>query len=202
MAISNGYCTLAEAKEQLGIDSSDSTEDSFIEPLVEAASREIDAFTGQFFHSASSETRYYTSFDGVYVYVDPIQSLTALTSDADNDNTYETTWATTGSDYRYRLEPVNASTNSESYWRLHAITANWPTTSAAIKAAGTFGWATVPKQIREACLLQTARLFVRRSAPFGIVEAQDGGMMQVRGGLDRQVKELIERYRAPTMMFA
>ena len=201
MAITNGYATLAEMRTQLGLASGDTAEDSYIETMVEVTSRQIDRFTGQFFFSQGSKTRYYSSFDGVHVYTDPIQTISALTVDENDNGTYDQTWATTGSSERYRLLPVNAVVDGESYWQLLAVDGLWPTADSAIKVAGNFGWATVPRPIHEACLLQCARLVVRRSAPFGIVEGQDAGMMTLRK-IDPDVQKLIETYRAPTMVFA
>ena len=73
--------------------------------------------------------------------------------------------------------------------------------NSAIKIVGTFGWAAVPKPVHAACLIQCSRLFHRRSAPFGIVEGQDAGMMTLRK-LDPDVQKLLETYRMPTTVFA
>ena len=204
MAITNGYCSLAEARAQLGLTASDTTEDSAIEPIGEAVSREMDRYTGQFFYDAGSQTRYFTSLDGRYVYVDPIQSVTTVKTDDQDDGSYPTTWTTSSTTTRYRLRPVNAGLESEAApaWQLYAIRSNWPTTDAAIEVVGTFGWAAPPKAVRYSCLIQTARLFVRRAAPFGIVEGQDAGMMSLRKGLDVDVRLLLDAFRRPMVMAA
>tara|TARA_B100000029_G_scaffold510473_1_gene602043 strand:- start:1209 stop:1823 length:615 start_codon:yes stop_codon:yes gene_type:complete len=204
MAITNGYCTLAEARDQLGLASSDTDEDTPIEKVVEAVSREIDKYTGQFFYDAGSQTRYFTSQDGIHVYTDPIQSVTSVTVDDSNDGTYDVTWATTGSSNRYRLRPVNNALESGAppYWQLFAINDAFPVTDAAIKIVGTFGWSAVPDAVNQACLIQTARLFVRRAAPFGIVEGQDAGMMSLRKGLDVDVRLLLDAFRRPMIWVA
>ena len=201
MSITNGYCTLADMRSQLGLASTDTTEDTYIETMVEVTSREIDRWVGQFFYSTSSETRYFSSYDGVYVYTDPIQSVSAVTADTNDNGTYDVTWTTTGSSERYRLLPVNASVNSESSWQILAVDGVWPTANSAIKIVGTFGWASVPRPVHAACLIQGSRLFHRRSAPFGIVEGQDAGMMTLRK-LDPDVQKLLETYRMPTTVFA
>jgi len=201
VAITNGYCTLAEMRTQLGLASTDTTEDTYIETLVEVTSREIDRWVGQFFYSAGSETRYFSSHDGYYVYTDPIQSITSVTVDDNDNGTYDVSWTTTGSSERYRLLPVNASANSESSWQLLAVDGVWPTANSAIKIVGDFGWAGIPRPVHYACLLQCSRLFHRRAAPFGIVEGQDAGMMTLRK-IDPDVQKLLETYRMPTTVFA
>ena len=204
MAITNGYCTLAEARDQLGLISTDTEEDTPSEKVVEAVSREIDKYTGQFFYDAGAQTRYFTSLDGVNIYTDPIQSVTAVTADDNDDGTYNTSWATTGTSNRYRLRPVNNALESDAdpYWQLYAVNDLWPTTDAAVKVAGSFGWASVPPAVQESCLIQTARLFVRRAAPFGIVEGQDAGMMSLRKGLDVDVRLLLDSFRRPNIWVA
>jgi len=56
MAITNGYCSLAEIKSALRI--TDSVDDSLLELSVNAASREIDGYCERVFY-ASSTTRIY-----------------------------------------------------------------------------------------------------------------------------------------------
>ena len=75
-------------------------------------------------------------------------------------------------------------------------------TDRAIEVVGTFGWAAPPRAVRYSCLIQTARLFVRRAAPFGIVEGQDAGMMSLRKGLDVDVRLLLDPFRRPMVMAA
>lgn len=201
MAITNGYCTLADMKTQLGLASGDTAEDAYIEELVEVTSRELDRWCGQMFYAVASETRYYTSHDGSHVYTDPIRAVSSLTTDDTDDGTYDVTWATTGSSNRYRLRPVNSSNESEPFWQLYAVTDAWPTTDAAIKVTATFGWASVPRPIHHATMLQCARLFHRRAAPFGIIESNDAGMMTLRK-IDPDVAKELDTYRRPATIFA
>ena len=51
MAITNGYCTLAQLKTYLGL--SGSGQDDNLESAVDSASREIDAICGRFFYQTS-----------------------------------------------------------------------------------------------------------------------------------------------------
>ena len=65
MAITNGYCTLAELKTYLGL--SGSGQDTNLESAVDSASREIDAICGRFFFQTSSDTKYFTPINPLYL---------------------------------------------------------------------------------------------------------------------------------------
>ena len=49
MAITNGYATLAQIRAELGYASGSTADDTRLEACVEAASRQIDGWTGQRF---------------------------------------------------------------------------------------------------------------------------------------------------------
>ena len=54
MAITNGYATLNEVKQGMGIPVSDTVDDTMIEIAVEAASRAIDSYTNRNFYSSGT----------------------------------------------------------------------------------------------------------------------------------------------------
>ena len=189
MAITSGYATLAELKARLDI--LDTDDDSVLEAIVEAASRQIDGWCSRTFYAATA-TRYFTpeSID-LLILPDDLMSVTTLKTDEDGDRTYETTWATTD----YDLEPANAATYT------HIYTApdgryGFPTHRRAVEIAGSWGYAsTAPDAINEACLLLSARLWKRKDAPFGIAGSSDAGQLQTLPGMDPDVKQLIQPYR-------
>jgi len=76
LAITNGYCTLAQIKAAARI--SDSVDDSLLEMAVESASRAIDGHAGRYFYSSGTATRYYASDDSFMTQIDDVSS-TALT---------------------------------------------------------------------------------------------------------------------------
>ena len=180
MTITNGYCTLAEARAQIGITvTADTTDDAAIEARVEAISRTIDELTGRrFYRNSADEARYYTA-DSAYVLEcpDDIGSITTLKTDADGDRTYENTWAATD----YDLMPANAALDGKPYtW----IETTWdgdyvfPPTRRGVQITGKFGYsATTPPAIKAACLLAVQKLFKRKDAPFGVEGSGDLGIM-------------------------
>ena len=66
MAITNGYCTLAEVKAALRIPNADTVDDSLLETAVESASRLVDGYANRNFYSAGSAVRYFSA-DSTYV---------------------------------------------------------------------------------------------------------------------------------------
>ena len=67
MAVVNGYATLAELKTYIGL--SGSGQDTNLENAINGASRQIDAITGRFFYQTSSEAKYFTPDNTVFLVV-------------------------------------------------------------------------------------------------------------------------------------
>lgn len=188
MAITNGYCTLDEFKTRADIVGS--TDDTMLETMIEAASRMIDGWCGRSFYEDTAQTRYYTpeAFD-VLALPDDLVSITTLKTDEDADRVYETTWTTDD----YDLEP-----NTAPYQRIYPSLIGdymFPTHRKAVQIVGTFGYSAVPHAVREACLLQTMRLYKRKDAPFGVAGTQDAGQLQTISAIDPDVKQQLMPYR-------
>ena len=197
MAITNGYCTLAELRARLQFADTDTEDDAILESIVTAVSRMIDNYTGRRFYTTSNdETRYYTSEHPDVLYCpDDIVSITTLQTDEDGDRTYETTWTTAD----YDLEPYNASLDGQPYTRVRVNKSTgsraFPTQAKAIQITGKFGWgASVPVVVKEACLLQCERLYKRKDAPFGVLGAGGMGQATVIPQLDPDVALLLSQY--------
>ena len=143
MTITNGYCTLAEAKARLWPPGApaDTTDDTTLEGMIEAASRKIDNDTGRRFYSnLTDETRYFTAHDPDCVFTDDIISVTTLKTDNDGDRTYENTFATTD----YDLLPDNATLTLSPYTWIETspfTSQYFPTQRKGIEITGKFGYA-------------------------------------------------------------
>lgn len=163
IAIANGYSTLDEFKayiaargQRLKIDASD---DTVIEDFIEAASRQIDTFTGRTFY-ARTETRLYSVPSGRELKLDDdLLTITTLTNGDD------ATIAAT----EYNLIPVNISpkrsiklkASADTFWTLDSD----GNTEFVISVTGTWGYvATTPDDIKQACLMMTNKLY-RRYGP-------------------------------------
>jgi hypothetical protein len=196
MTISNNYCSVAELKAVLGIPAADTADDSKMETVIMAVSRQIDGFTGRRFYTTSAaETRAYTAQDYNILFLpDDLNSLTSLKTDQDGDGVFETTWATTD----YTLMPKNASLDSKPYTYIipkplgsYTFPSSIPN---SVQVVGKFGWgatSSAPNQVKQACIIQSERIFKRKDAPFGVVGSGDFGTVSVIPAFDPDVKDML-----------
>ena len=194
MAITNGYCTLAEARAHLGItDAADTTDDTVIESRVEVASRAIEQLTGRrFYRNGTDETRTYTSREtDVFECPDDIGSITTLKTDEDGDRVYETLWTTDD----YDTEPYNASLDGLPFARLRVTPAGtyaFPTVRRGVQIVGKFGYAaTTPQPVKAACLILLTRIFRRKDTPYGTAGPSSIGLVTLIGESDPDVQALL-----------
>ena len=195
MAITNGYCTLADIKASLRI--TDNVDDSLLETAVESASRLVDGFAGRNFYSNGSATRYFTPEDSIVCEIDDLISLTRLEVSADLDGVFDQIWAATD----YQLEPLNGRADGLTGWPATRIRAvgdfvfGTNIGEASVKVIGTWGWSAAPVAIKQATILQGSRIFSRLNSPLGVLSAPDLGYIRVGTRLDPDVQQLVEPYR-------
>ena len=202
MAIVNGYATLAQVKAALRI--TDSIDDTLIELAVESASRDIDADCARVFYSVGSSTRYFAATDEYFCQIDDAQSISALATSSTSNGVYETIWAnpTAGNnDGDYQTEPVNAAYPTDGIvMPITGLRALWnylfPIAGGAalVKVTGVWGFAAVPTAIKQACVIQAARLFKRNDSPLGVAGFGDMGAVRV-SRVDPDVARMLEPYR-------
>lgn len=161
MAIVNGYTTLADFKTSKRIlaGSIDSADDTFIEGLIEAASRWIDDQTGKIFYLVSpAVARYYTAQYEHTVFSDELVTITSVKTDNDGDGTYENTW--TASDYW--AMPLNGTVKSY-LARKPAGAFFFPCNiTNGVEITSTFGRSVIPDDIVQACLDYTLGKYLNR----------------------------------------
>lgn len=195
MAITNGYCTLAELKASLAI--TDSVDDTPLEAAVTAASRMIDDYTGRFFYADGTTQapvyRYYTPEDAYILPVDDFVSITQIATDDNFNQTYQSVWTTAD----FLTEPVNNPRRGWPYSRILAVGSYvFPYfLPQAVRVRGVWGWAATPAEINMATLIQASRLFVRRQSPFGIAGTPDLGTVRLSAKLDADVEALVRPFR-------
>jgi hypothetical protein len=193
MAIVNGYCSLAEIKASARI--SDSVDDSLLELAVESASRMVDSYTQRYFYNAGTATRLFAPQDSYVAEIDDLITLTTLqTSDGDN---FGTTWAAKD----YQLEPLNGNVDGltgHPATRIRAVDDfifNVLDGEATVRVVGVWGWSAVPIAVKQATIIQAARIFKRNDSPLGIAGFGEMGAVRVGVQLDPDVKHLIDVYR-------
>lgn len=200
MALSNAYITLAEFKTALtsGSGVTGSTKDADMERAIEAASRSIDDYTRRrFWQDGSVVVRYYTAHCSDEVITDDISTSTGLivATDPGDDGTFEYTWTI---DTDFRLEPVNASADSEpwtSIERLRNGAYAFPSHKNRVKVTAKFGWATTPTAVKDACLIEATRLYMRPTSPFGVAGGGEFGAVRLLSKMDPDAEKLLKPYR-------
>lgn len=193
MAIVNGYCSLAEIKASARI--TDDVDNALLELAVESASRMVDSYTQRYFYNAGTATRLFAPQDSYVAEIDDLISLTTLqTSDGDD---FGTTWAAKD----YQLEPLNGNVDGltgHPATRIRAVDDflfNVLDGEATVRVIGTWGWSAVPIAVKQATVIQAARIFKRNDSPLGIAGFGDMGAIRVGVQLDPDVKHLIDVYR-------
>jgi hypothetical protein len=192
MTITNGYATLAEFLKRYGLSGTDTDRDATAEAIIQAVSRVIDNYCGRAFYASSAHTaRVFTAADWWTVFIDDLATLdtSGVKTDEDADGTYETTWATTD----FVTCPENASIIT---WL--ETTANgshtFPLQRNGVQVTGTWGH-TLADPVKEACYLQSWRLFLRKTAPFGVAGSAEMGQSVVIPKLDPDVAMLLDAYK-------
>ena len=195
MAITNGYCTLAELKASLNI--TDSVDDTALEAAITSASRMIDDYTERFFYVngsvGSPVTRYYTAVDPYTINIDDITTVSEVATDDNFDRTFGTVWSTTD----YMVEPINNPIKGWPYSRVLAIGSYiFPyQLPQSVRIKGVWGFSAVPSEVNMAALIQSSRLFGRRQSPFGIAGSPDLGTIRLFSRLDADVEVLLRPFR-------
>jgi hypothetical protein len=195
MAITNGYCTLAEVKAALRI--TDSVDDTLLENAIEGASRRIDGYCGRFFFQ-TTKTVTTNPYNEYVVYFPQEVATTAglvIKGDTNGDGTYATTY-TLNSDFF--LEPMDAAILGRPYRKVTMRGgATFPLffrpAPPTIEITATFGWPAIPDDVREACVLLSMRQFARLNAALGVVGFAD--MAITVRSVDPDVRDLLNPYK-------
>ena len=199
MAITNGYCTLAQVKAGLRI--TDSVDDTLLEMAVESASRAIDSYCNRVFYSTGTAVvRYYSPQDSYLCDIDDLVSLTSLYTNSDEtQSSYNILW--TSEDRQ--LEPLNGLADGQPtpFTRIRAIgeyTFQTLNGEASVKVTGVFGYSAVPIAITQATVIQASRIYKRLDSPLGIISGELG-TMRVGTRLDPDVAQLVDGFRKVRM---
>jgi hypothetical protein len=199
MAIVNGYCELEELTQW---NQATSTVDvGVLERAITACSRAIDNFCDRTFWQVT-EARVFDACGSYAVDIDDLVSITSVKTDDNLDGTHETTWAAAD----YQLLPLRPRSGWP-YTKLQATgTRTLPSHTDAqrhglIEITGTWGWPEVPVDVKQACLLLSARIFSRRESPQGVAGWGDFGMIRVNAE-DRDATALLTPYQLYPIGFA
>jgi hypothetical protein len=189
-----GYCTLAELKSALHI--IDTIDDTMLGAAINSASDFINAYTNRDFTSAGTATRYFAADDNYNVVIDDLQSINELATSTKADMNFDVTWSASD----YQLTPVNGRVNglASPYTGIRAVNRiyfpYW-NDMTLVRVTGVWGWASVPNNVKQACIMQASRIFKRLDSPLGVAGFGDMGVMRVSNRIDPDVAQLLDPYR-------
>ena len=202
MTITNGYSTLALVKAEMGLTNVDS--DTRIEQAIEAASRQIDDYTGRrFWQDGSVVAREFYADDyseliSTATQVMDISTATGLIVKLDDGDTGAFATTLTIATH-FLLTPPNAGDDGTPYTGIRLVDSlySFPMSSSGrpgVQVTAKFGWASVPEPVAQACLVQSVLLYKATDAAMGGLSFGDGAFMRVRAGLNPIAQSLVERY--------
>lgn len=197
MSITNGLCTLEQAKSALNIN--DAADNVLIELAVGAASRSIEHYLGaHFFVDTTATVREFVANDHLTVTItEGISTTSGLTvkTDSAGDGTFETTLVL-NTDFVVR--PTNAAVwyPKRPYTQIVRLTGSFPFPSngePGVEVTAKFGWPAIPDDVTLACILLAKDLVKAKDAPFGVAGSNDFGVLRIRQ--NATVMSLLEPYR-------
>jgi hypothetical protein len=166
----------------------------------ETASRSVDRICNrQFGQLDTPQARTYTAqwhrdLCRWVIDIDDLMTVTGLLVDVDSDGngTYDQS-ITTG----YELTPINAAADGRPWTRIEvrpdsAVKPNGR--RHGVRVTAKFGWMAVPQPVKQASLIQAARLFARRHAPFGVVGNPEVSEMRLLEKLDVDLVTSVKPY--------
>ena len=190
------YATRVALKARLRIDGDDTSQDDLLNFLLEVASRAIDDWTHRVFYQTTAGTRYFDGYDPVSLEIDDLITLTSLTTDSEQDGTFDgETWVQ-GVTEDFYLWPQNQTPKTrvkatpDGDYRF-ANLANY------VKIVGDWGYAEAPSRIVNACLLLAAQEYEGQGGENYQSEGLGDYRYRVATGIDRndQAMRLLGAYR-------
>jgi hypothetical protein len=207
MAWAPSYITSAQLHDDLRIAIGDTVDDAMLGYAITAASRAIDQHCGrQFGQLAAPAARYYEPrWDRRQTrWVIPIDDLMtttglAVAADINDDGTYSTTLVLNTD---FQPFPWNAAADNVPWTALagsKSLVFNPPSSvlfDRIVRVTAQWGWSAVPDVVVQATLIQAARFFKRRDAPFGVAGSPDmGSELRLLAKLDPDVQLLLDPVR-------
>lgn len=185
------YADLADLKTMLGI--TDTSRDTLLSAALEAASASIDDRCGRSFGRGDSPAsrifpvrgRVARLRDyGHLLITDDIASADGLQVETGGEGAWTEI-------HEFEVYPANALPQGRPITGL--VRPFW-STSGSVRVTAVWGWPEVPAQIRQATLLQAARLYRRKDSPEGIAGSAEWGLVRVPY-LDPDVRALVDPFR-------
>lgn len=219
-----GFCSLQELRDyivQTGATTNAGINDVYLEIAIETATANIQHITNRTFETtlATAAARtftyrpspgpygvrgdYYGNIDWAVVYPN-LYGLKAPTVEVDDffldaqaitDITI-VDYLTAATYTPTRGWPYNAAAKDDPFTRLEfASSTSLPTGEGQLIVTAKWGWTAVPDAVKNACLLQASRYYVRRLSPAGVIGFGDmGGGLRVSSRPDPDVASMVDGY--------
>jgi hypothetical protein len=192
MAVVNGYCTTAELRAWMG-DSGTILSADVLEFAINAASRSIDKFCARrFWQDSTLVGRDFRVRDADIVWISDIGDTTGMTVVTDDlaDGSFGTLWDAD----EYELSPYpEDEVTPHAYFRLHTFGRSFPVNDfrRTLRVTAKFGWATVPEQVKQACLMKANILVLRKDSPYGVAGFSEYGVVRLNRTEDPEITRLL-----------
>lgn len=193
------YATLNQLKVYILGGTADVLDDASLQPALDAACDLIDGYCGRSFTAAGTAVtdRVYAPQSCGYVSIDDATTVTGVATSA-TAGAFDDVWGASD----WQGEPLNGVVGGRTwpFTTVRAVGGKRFTvgSSASVQVSGTFGWPAVPESVRQATLIQAARLFKRQGATLGITGNAETGLMRVTGSMDVDAARLLLPYRRST----
>lgn len=199
------YASVAELKAHLRI--TDTDDDAPLAVALAAASKAIEDATYRTFGLTGSAVARFFDYEGLHiegrcaVKIADLQTTVGLVVTGDFDGSYAyATSLTLGTDFD--LYPWNAAADGVPWTHIvfRPSNANFGTYCAPaarlLTVTANWGWTAVPTTVKQACLIQAARFFMRRDAWAGVAGSPDlGNELRLLSELDVDVAPMLNGYR-------
>lgn len=206
MALTNAYATRDAVKLEMNI--TVPTWDTKIEGAINAASRQIDRWTGRphgFWQDSTVQTQTFFADDSRTVCIDDgISTTTGLIvkTDSGDDGLFATTLTI---NTNFILLPTNAllSYPVEPFTTIQLVDytgsyfPTWGSGRPGVQVTAKFGWPAIPDDVNKACIIQAVQLYKASDAVFGAIQLGDGFATRVGKGLNPLAESLLEGYSMP-----
>lgn len=185
------YLTLAEFKAAVEID--DTVDDADINRALDAASEVIDRFCGRSFVAVGTvpEARVFDAYQSDRLQVGDVASVSQVAVDSAGTGTFTLILPTTV----WQLYPLNAAqAGVEGQYteiRIRPYSGYEFIIGGQVRVTGLWGFGDVPATVEQACLILANRYFHRPSAPFGLQEAPQSGMLATLQDTDPDLASLL-----------
>jgi hypothetical protein len=185
------YLTRDEFKAAVEI--ADTADDADIDRALQAASEVIDRFCGRSFVPVATEAdaRYFDAYQSDRLQVGDVASVSEVAIDTAVDGTFALILPSTV----WQLYPLNAGQPSVqgqyTEIRIREYSGYAFVIGAQVRVTGVWGFGDVPATVEQACLILANRYFHRPSAPFGVQEAPQSGMLATLQDTDPDMASLL-----------